>query len=206
MHIALAMPNWITGIVGLVKTESEDKCRDACELIYYTCYIPEFDFVKIPVAKRGCTLRVLKSCIERNMFSVKLVYADPYRAVNELCTKYRVNRLQVVDSAYRAILKYLVKLGEISTIDDVIVDEELGQYLSAMLEIHQNVRSYPDSSCVKIAKLVASIPDVASFVSSARDRRRFRIGTEEIEIEILDIHDMILREVEDRIRGILYAN
>jgi len=206
MHVALAMPNWITGIVGLVKTENEQNCERACELIYYTCYIPEFDFVKIPIAKRGCTLRVLKECINKQMFSIKLVYADPYKAVNELCTRYRINRLQVIDSAYKAILKYLVKIGEITTTDTVIVDEELGQYLSALLEVHPNVTSRPDSACVKVARLVASIPDVASLLSSTRGKRRFRIGVEEIEVEVVDIHDMVLRDVEDRIKGILYAN
>ncbi len=206
MHVALAMPNWITGIVGLVKTDDLSKCREACELIYYYCYITDYDFIKIPPAKRGCTLRIFRTCIEKGLFTTKLVYADPYRAVNELCTKHRINRLQVIDAAFTAILKYLIKMGEINCEDNVIVDEELGNYIDYLRKVHDRVSVDNDSPIVKLAKLVASIPDVATSVSASPRKRCFKISDEFIEIDIVDIHDLVMRDVEDRIRSILMSN
>ena len=192
------MPNWITGFIGLVKAESESQVEETVLLIYYTCYVPSFDMVKIPVAKRACVISALRRALEKYRPEIRLVYADPYGAVNRACTRYKVNRNLVLPHAFKVIFQALRDRGLLSEHYRIYVDSELTRYINELREVvsAQVEPGRDDSSPVKLATLIASIPDVSQVEYRCRHYYTFRVRGETIDIPLEDIHEHVYRCVE----------
>ncbi len=196
MIVGLALPNWITGFIGVARSQSEKQLEEVVNTVHYMCYVPSFDMVKIPVAKRACVIYALRSSINRYSVEIKLVYADPYGVVNRVCTEFKVNRNLIFPEAFKAVFQELKARELITDYDKVCIDLELSKYVQQLREVASSEISIEeDSPPVKLAMLVASIPDVAQIEYKGKTRYTFRIRGETIDIDLVDIRDIVCRHV-----------
>ncbi len=197
MIAGLAMPNWVTGLVGLARAEDEEHVSEIVDRIYYTCYVQCFDMAAILPAKRTCVVRVLREALTQHRVSIKLVYADPYGIVNKVCTELRVNRNLVFPQAFKTLFRALREQGLLSNVRKVYLDRELSRYIQCAKEILQdsNVEFREDSPFVRLATLAASILDVSQTEYRREGKYVLRVGDEYIELELVDIYGTIYDDV-----------
>ncbi len=192
------MPSWSSGFVGACYGELKNM-RDAIEYVKSYCYVDTLDLVKVAKFKRTCIIRGVKRSTENNIRLI-LIYADIYGIVNEICTKYHINRLEILPELYDTIIEIPHRLG---LYGEIYVDSEIGERLS--VNKRRTVKISDSAEPVEIAKFVASLPELCQCSEADEKYRTFTLGEESVRVEFYDfkkdLYDKAMSIVRVKLSG-----
>ncbi len=201
MTTGIAMPSWSSGFIGVVKGSLEI-FDEIFEYVKSYCYIDDLDLVKVPKYKRTCVIRGVRRILDKYTEVVDrvLIYVDIYGVLNELCTKYGVNRMLLLSKAYTYTIQILTNLNIIN--DELFLDSEFGSHISNLNNLKISITD--EYSIVKVARFIASLPEVCQCSASDKYSRKFSLDSEEFIVRFYDIKDILYRKILEDISNILH--
>jgi len=193
------MPSWSSGFVGACYGDEPD-IEDIVEYVRSYCYVDTLDLVKVAKFKRTCIIRGVRRKTENRKVKLILIHVDIYGIVNELCTKYHINRLEILPELYNMLLEIPMRIG---LHGDIYVDSEIGEHLSE--DRKRAVKISDTLAPVQVARFVASLPESSQCTKAESNLRTFSIDSEEITVEFYDfkkeLYDKAMSIVRVKLSG-----
>ncbi|NPA70641.1 MAG: hypothetical protein GXO26_07515 [Crenarchaeota archaeon] len=180
MIVGIAMPSWSSGFIGICYGDLET-FENIVDYVRSYCYVDTLDLVKVQKFKRTCVIRGVRRSIEGKNVRLILTFVDIYGIVNELCTKYHINRLEIIPELYDMLLDIPQKIG---LYGDIYVDSEIGERISD--KRRSKVIILEEAGPVQVAKFVASLPETCQCTKAEDKYRVFSLDTEDIRVEFYD--------------------
>ncbi|NPA99749.1 MAG: hypothetical protein GXO10_00045 [Crenarchaeota archaeon] len=200
MIVGIAMPSWSSGFVGICYGDLET-FENIIDYVRSYCYVDTLDLVRVERFKRTCVIRGVRRTSEGRNVRLILTLVDIYGIVNELCTRYRINRLEILPELYDMLLDIPQKMG---LYGDIYVDNEIGEKVSD--KRRSKVIIVEESGPVQVAKFVASLPESCQCVEAVDNYRVFALDSEEIRVEFYDFKREFYEKAMNIIRMKLSGN